>query len=238
MQTILDYVLPLMSVQTPEELQTELAKATTAMGFDIFSAFVLVDNPDGTRDNESVHNLPPAYLTEWHDPTASMTDPVMIHCKNTGIPIIWGLDTYTEVGQADMWETMAGYGLKTGLSIASHHSGNRHFCIGLEREAAIPLEPSEMNRMYADLTLLSVYAQDAALRILVKPAGPSKLPSLTPREREALQWSGHGKTAWEIGQILAVSEGTVAKFLQSAQFKLDACNKVAAVATAMRLGLI
>ena len=91
--------------------------------------------------------------------------------------------------------------------------------------------------MYADLTLLSVYAQDAALRLLVAPPSTAA-PLLTPRELEALRWTGEGKTAWDTSQIMAISQGTVEKFLQNAQAKLDTVNKTGTVVKAVRLGLI
>jgi LuxR family quorum-sensing system transcriptional regulator CciR len=34
-------------------------------------------------------------------------------------------------------------------------------------------------------------------------------PGLTDRQRECLLWAARGKTAWEIGRILGVSEETV-----------------------------
>lgn len=47
-----------------------------------------------------------------------------------------------------------------------------------------------------------------------------------------------GKTAWEVGQILAISEQTAARHLNRAVRKLDCANKHHAVVKALRLGLI
>jgi LuxR family quorum sensing-dependent transcriptional regulator len=62
--------------------------------------------------------------------------------------------------------------------------------------------------------------------------------ALSTREREVLQWAAEGKTEWEIGTILGLSEHTADKFIRSARSKLNAENRTHAVARAMRLGLI
>ena len=62
--------------------------------------------------------------------------------------------------------------------------------------------------------------------------------TLTPRERECLQWAAVGKSEWEISQILGISEHTSEKHLLNAKLKLRAVNRVQAVAEAIRRGYI
>ena len=61
---------------------------------------------------------------------------------------------------------------------------------------------------------------------------------LTPREREVLTWVAHGKSAWEIGEILKIAKRTVDEHAQTACQKLGAANRAQAVAIAVRDGLI
>lgn len=61
---------------------------------------------------------------------------------------------------------------------------------------------------------------------------------LSPRELEALRWTMAGKTAWEVGVILGISEQTVVRHLGHAAQKLGCVNKVQAVVRALQLGLI
>jgi DNA-binding CsgD family transcriptional regulator len=102
----------------------------------------------------------------------------------------------------------------------------------------VPADPGELTRMVADLQLFAVHAQDAALRILVpSPADPS-VPSLTPRELEALRWTMEGKTAWEVGDVLGIAERTAVLHVNNATHKLGCVNKHQAVLKALRLGLL
>jgi DNA-binding CsgD family transcriptional regulator len=61
---------------------------------------------------------------------------------------------------------------------------------------------------------------------------------LTPRELEVLRWTMDGKTAWETGAVLNISERTTVQHLQNAMKKLQCVSKHQAVLKALRLGLI
>jgi len=61
---------------------------------------------------------------------------------------------------------------------------------------------------------------------------------LTSKERDVIKWVIEGKTAWEIGKILCVSERTVKFHLTNVYEKLKVSNRAQAVAKVSRLGLI
>jgi DNA-binding CsgD family transcriptional regulator len=62
----------------------------------------------------------------------------------------------------------------------------------------------------------------------------SLLDSLTPREREIIQWLCEGKSNWEIGQIVGCSEGTVKKHLQHVYPKLGMESRMQVVNLLLR----
>jgi DNA-binding CsgD family transcriptional regulator len=62
--------------------------------------------------------------------------------------------------------------------------------------------------------------------------------SLSPREVECLKWAAAGKTTWETGAVIGISETTVKFFLENARTKLGAVNKTQAVAKAISARLI
>jgi RNA polymerase sigma factor (sigma-70 family) len=76
------------------------------------------------------------------------------------------------------------------------------------------------------------------LRLRDTPDRSAELPSLTPRETEVIQLASHGLTYSAIAEQLAVSESTVKSHLEHAYPKLGVIDKAAAVATALRHGLI
>lgn len=70
------------------------------------------------------------------------------------------------------------------------------------------------------------------------PLGQKTQVSLTPRESEVLHWVAAGKSYWEIGRILDISERTVRHFMANNRQKLDAVSNKQAVAKAVASGLV
>lgn len=62
--------------------------------------------------------------------------------------------------------------------------------------------------------------------------------ALSERERDCLLWSARGKSNWDIGVILHISEHTVDFHFRKAMAKLGAGNRIVAIVTAIRHGLI
>lgn len=73
--------------------------------------------------------------------------------------------------------------------------------------------------------------------ILVAPLAPLSV-RLSPRESASLHWSAAGKTSWETARILDISESTVNFHLRNACRKLQVRGRRAAVAVAIRRGLL
>ena len=107
-----------------------------------------------------------------------------------------------------------------------------------ERDKPLPGDRVELTRIVADLQLFAVHAQEAALRVLSPLASAGVAPRLTPRELEALRWTREGKTAWELGTILGISERTAVLHVNNAMHKLGCASKHQAVLRALQLGLI
>ncbi|MET4331463.1 DNA-binding CsgD family transcriptional regulator [Bradyrhizobium sp. i1.15.2] len=61
---------------------------------------------------------------------------------------------------------------------------------------------------------------------------------LSAREKQCLQWVEEGKSSWEIGVILRVSENTVNFHLKNAMRKLEVTTRIQCAIKARRLGLI
>lgn len=226
-----------LKVASREELLKEIVDFTHRLGFETVSAVTVVDHFRAESEFITLDNTPPAYRESFQSADSARRDPVMQHCKRSSVPIIWNQDTYTSVKQGEKWEEQAHFGYRTGIALALHLPEGRHFVIGVDRDQPLPATPEEVTRLVADLQLFAVHAQDAALRILL-PTTQVDIPALTPRELESLRWTMEGKTAWELGSILGISERTAVLHVNNATHKLGCINKHQAVLKALRLGLI
>jgi len=221
-----------------DEFQGEVTAFTKRLGFETFSTTVVIDHLLGDAEFITVDNTPRAYKDSFKSRQNGRRDPVMQHCKRQSVPIIWDQATYVSRGLGDKWEEQARFGISNGVALALHMPEGRHFFIGVERDRPVPADPGELTRMVADLQLFAVHAQDAALRILVPSSVDPSVPSLTPRELEALRWTMEGKTAWEVGDVLGIAERTAVLHVNNATHKLGCVNKHQAVLKALRLGLL
>lgn len=67
---------------------------------------------------------------------------------------------------------------------------------------------------------------------------PIDLNPLTEREAECLRWAAQGKTSWEIGHILGLSERTANYHISNACAKMKVRGRQAAIAQALRAGYL
>ena len=227
-----------LQVQSRDELLAEVVGFTRRLGFETVTAMAIVDHFRGEPEFLWVDNTPAACRELFDDKDNGRRDPVMQHCKRASVPIIWTQDTYVSAGQAAKWEEQARFGYHTGIALALHLPEGRHFMMGVDRDRPLPASSAEVTRMVADLQLFAVHAQDAALRVLLPASPQADVPSLTPRELESLRWTMEGKTAWEVGNILGISERTAVLHVNNATHKLGCVNKHQAVLKALRLGVI
>ncbi|CAG0992682.1 Transcriptional activator protein AnoR [Burkholderiales bacterium] len=221
-----------------DELLKEVVGFTQRLGFQTVSALTVIDHFHAESEFIALDNTPDAYRDSFEEFSNGQRDPVMQHCKRNSVPIVWNQETYTSVGQGEKWEVQARFGYCTGIALALHLPEGRHFMLGVDRDRPLPKAPEELTRLVADLQLFAVHAQDAALRVLVPASPQSDIPALTPRELESLRWTMEGKTAWELGNILGISERTAVLHVNNATHKLGCVNKHQAVLKALRLGLI
>ena len=222
-----------------EELFVAVLQFCRRLEFDTMTAMAVLDHPDRETEFRCVDNAPPGYLDMANDPAEGRRDPVMQHCRFSSLPIVWNQDTYVAANCADKWEGQARHGYRTGVALALHLPQGQHLFVGFDRDQALPRDASRITRIVADMQLFAVLACEAAFRVLFPERSDSQdFKALTGRELECLRWTMEGKTAWEVGKILSISQQTAVRHVNNATHKLGCINKHQAVLKALRLGLI
>lgn len=64
------------------------------------------------------------------------------------------------------------------------------------------------------------------------------MKALTAREKSCLYWAAHGKTSWEIGVILGITERTVNFHIANICTKFDVYTRQAAIVIALQTGVL
>lgn len=233
-----DRFTSVLEAKDATDFRDQVLKFTKWLGFDLVGAIVGVDRAGGEADFYSVDNAPETYLQSFESKENRQRDPVSQHCKRYSTPIIWDQETYLRCGLGEKWEEQAAFGYRAGMAVVQHLPGGKHFMIGVDRDQPVPADATVQQRMAGDLSLFATFAQEAAMLLLLPSVLEAPAVRLSTRELEVLKWAAEGKTAWEVGQILGISDQTVTRHITTAMHKLGCVNKVQAVARALRLGLV
>ncbi|QKC92387.1 LuxR family transcriptional regulator [Mesorhizobium sp. NZP2234] len=65
-----------------------------------------------------------------------------------------------------------------------------------------------------------------------------EIPNLSTRERECILWTARGKSSWEMGKILNISENTVNFHMKNVMRKLGAGSRTVAAIKAVSFGIL
>lgn len=215
-----------------------LVKMAGRMDFGHVSAVLVLDQ--GTHDPIflSVGNTPAEYQDAYKSIEDSRRDPVMKKLKRLSVPFIYDRQMYLENNAADLWEEQAMWGFSTGVAVGLHLPQDRHFLLGVDRMDALPQDDARLTQLLAQLQLLAVHAQDAALRLMAAKPSQASNVRLTPRETEIMRMTMTGMTAIAIAERLSISATAVQFHLINVRKKFNTNSKHQAVLRALAVGLL
>ena len=233
------HYLDIASARDVPTFKRRIEEFAERLEFPLFNATLVVEQPASAPLIVALRNTPSAFADATGDAKAAARDPMVQRVKMASAPIVYDQSLYVSHAAGDLWEEQAPHGYHTGIAMALHLSGGRHFILGVDRPDPLPANPDNLIRLMADLQLLAVYAQETAVRLLMPQAGEaSAVPALSAREQEILKWTLAGKSNHVIGQLLNISLSTVNYHLRMAMGKLGAATKHQAAARANSLGLL
>ncbi len=231
--------LDIASARDVPTFKKRLGEFAQRLDFPLFGAMLVVDQPGAPPSVVGLDNAPDEFAETVHNAQVGARDPVLQRLKATSAPFVYDQGLYVNHSAGEMWEEQAPFGFKTGIALAMHMSGGRHFVLGVDRPDPLPADNNAVFRMMADLQLFAAYAQETAVRLLM-PQAPTgaTVPALSAREVEVLKWTFAGKSNQVIGQLLSISLSTVNFHLRTAMTKLGVASKHQAAAKANSLGLL
>lgn len=136
-----------------------------------------------------------------------------------------------------IYDEAASFGLRDGFYLPLHQPDGSMLGISMMAKQAMPSDRGTL----AILHMLSLYYSFAAERLDLIPGkrgGLEAQAELTKRQIECLQWIAAGKSSWEIGEELDLSEYTVNEHLAAARKRLGVKTTTQAVVQAVLRGLV
>jgi LuxR family transcriptional regulator, quorum-sensing system regulator BjaR1 len=210
---------------------------TTAFGRYGFERIIVtgLPNPD-QRFSQMVlaKKWPAEWFSLYTEKSYDRVDPVIRKWRHTVNPFEWSeapYDEELEPGAVEVMRRAADFRMSRGFVVPIHG------LTGYEAGVSLGGVHLDLNaRSKPALHLIAIYGFDHIRRLLApSPHPPARL---TPREREVIACASQGKSAWEIGEILNITQRTAEEHLATAARKLGAVNRTHAVAIAIRQRII
>jgi DNA-binding CsgD family transcriptional regulator len=238
MQTMtLEDIAELTEVKNEGELLTRLKKHSVGLGFEQFACGIEISRPL----LKPIQHMTSGYAIEWQkqylDRQYTFIDPTVLHCILSRDALVWSDNMYTTASR-ELQEEAGANGISHGVSVPIHERQGVKSMLNLVRDQSITRNQNELNLMLAGAKILASIAHFSLIRVVVPDLFEAKDPKVTPKEKDCLIWAAKGKTAFEIGMILNISEATVVFHLKNIVRKFNVANRTQAIAYGVALGIV
>lgn len=191
----------------------------------------------GSTEPVVLTTYPENWVQQYVECGYQAVDPVVRTGLASFLPFSWAEIKPSMKRQREMLEEGRCAGLISGMSVPIHGVAAEMALISLSSEMSTNEFGRFLNFHAHSLHVLALHfhacVADITSRGVVLPH-----VHLTKRETEVLTWVAHGKTTWEVSEILRLSEATIVFHVENAKTKLGVSTRSYAVAMALRLGLI
>ncbi|MFS2070117.1 autoinducer binding domain-containing protein [Pseudomonas sp. CT11-2] len=219
-------------IKTAYEMSLNFVKN---MGFN-FCAFSITSPTTGTRHHKiNLNNYPSGWNAKYEKEHFSEIDPVLAHCNHSEWPILWQDEIFSKT--QTLWQAQKNQGLQFGWSQSVHDKNGLCSMLSVARTHS-PITAYELYKNLGYATFISRHLHGLVAKDLRVSSLKPATAHLSCREVEVLKYSAEGKTACEIAIILSLSESTVNFHIKGAIRKFGVNNKIAAVISAARSGVI
>jgi LuxR family quorum sensing-dependent transcriptional regulator len=188
------------------------------------------------RDTMICLSWPEGWSERYFDQDYVKRDPAVLQAAETLDPYMWDEllenPAYSR-GQRRIVHEATDFGMQSGfvVPILGFRTGTTFVTVA---GTDVDLSP----RARAELHLAAVYTHTRIRALATTKRRPPVTPPLSHRERECLAWVATGKSDWEIGEILSISEKTANAHIERAKTKFGVPTRLQAVVMALRSGAI
>lgn len=238
-QRIEDFIAKMAVCSNFGAMQSVMRDYITALGLEKF-AYWLVLPPSGPRQVLCLTNYAAAWQSHYRNEGYASFDLIGRYAAKSVVPFFWkqvSVQPDLTKKQMQIFEEAAETGLASGCSIPVYGPGNGKAVFSVAGEEDGDMFRRNVTAHKHELQLMANYAHEKIMHIY-RPLHVSVAPALTTREIEILTWIARGKSRWEAGVILGISEDTVRVHLEKTRHKLGASNTVHAISMAIRHGLL
>jgi DNA-binding CsgD family transcriptional regulator len=173
--------------------------------------------------------MPQDWVRDYTEQNLASMDPVCERLRRCHSPFAWELSDLPAPRTGGGWqEFLLSHDIHSGFVVPDYSQGD----LSLISLAGKP--PDRHDRALLHFAGLALLARCRELGV----RHGAEMPPLSERERECLQWVAAGKSDWQIGEILSLSEKTINIYIERAKQKLGVHTRTQAIVRAMRAGIV
>ena len=232
------FTVSVRKAQSYDDIHTLLSDVVPEIGFYYFALIPHTDLRRRPPEIFQIENYPRIWVDHFIRNLLYLDDPVLLASARTTVGFPWSelprLINLTPK-QRSILERGTREGLGAGFTVPAHVPGERMGSCSFAtlRGRALP----EANLLIAQL--IGSFAFEAARRIANNGLRPfHATPRLRPRERQCLILAGQGKSAAIVGELLGLSQSTVANYLSAAQERYGVASRIQLLSRALYDGEI
>lgn len=167
-------------------------------------------------------------------------DPTVEYCFKTNTPLVWMPQSFKTSAQQSLYEEASSFGLRVGVTLPIHGlNGEVGMLTCVRDQAPGNAFLKDLGAKLGELSLLRDVAYESLSKFMITEQKDDEPPPvLTARELDCLQWMAAGKTAWEVGRILGISEAGVNFHFSNLRTKFGVTKRNDVVVKAIRMGLV
>lgn len=229
-QIAMDAIDQIEKTTSAEGISQIVARAVSRFGYEYFCCLMPRNLASPTFEScVLIERWPPGWLDLYRRCDFQSCDPIVRHTRSQVRCTSWAEAPIPDdpVARSIMDIAASEFRLRAGISVPIH--GINSYQAGISFAG---FEIDDGQDAKSAVELIAIYAVNRISNFRIAAAPPPK-KLLTPRQREILLWAAKGKSAWDTGKILGVTEDNVNKLISSAVVKLNAANRTHAVVEAI-----
>jgi LuxR family transcriptional regulator, quorum-sensing system regulator BjaR1 len=232
-----DYIDQIRKINKISELKSAFEAVAKRFGYEHFMVVATQKDHRELLHNKEITVWPDGWLKHYTEQGYIAHDPVPREAINSSLPFTWRevQERYpiTDI-TAQIFNEAREWKMHDGLCIPVRSMDWLQAGITLAG-----LQPCDDPAVHGALHLMAIYT-DSKIRELIPTSSPlhGATCQFSARERECTAWIAAGKSSWEIGQILNLSEDTIRYYIKHAMRKLNVVTRAQLVAEAIRAGEI
>jgi LuxR family quorum-sensing system transcriptional regulator CciR len=223
-QIVQEFALASRNVRDIGQLRALLCDGVWALGFHHFLL-------QGAMGQVWLADLP----QEWAVASVPSSDAVLVTAAQSYAPFLWSdISRLTAVtpAQSSFIDAAHAAGVGAAVTVPIHRArdadqGGSYSvfagCCSFMMKTGVPLPLSSL----AAAHYVGALAFDVAENLRhAQSNGAPRGPHLTPRQRDCVVLVAQGKSDWEIGQVLGISESTVHKHIEDAKRRFSVSTRI------------